>query len=113
MAAYRELTTEQEWEQALEATREKPLLILKHSTRCPVSAAALEEFEDYLRDRPAEGVEYALVKVIESRPVSNRIAEDLNVKHESPQIILVKNKEKYWSANHWAVTKRHIRAVLD
>ena len=113
MQAYRELTTEQEWEQALEATGEKPLLVLKHSTRCPVSAAALEEFEEYLRDHPAQDVEYALVKVIESRPVSNRIAEDLQVKHESPQIILVKNKEKYWAASHWAVTKRHIRAVLE
>lgn len=113
MAAYRELTTESEWEQALEATGDKPLLVLKHSTRCPVSAAALEEFEDYLRDEPAQGVEYAMVKVIESRPVSNRIAEDLGVKHESPQIILVKNKEKYWAASHWSVTKRHIRAVLD
>lgn len=113
MAKYREITTLEEWEQVFEASVEKPQLILKHSTRCPVSAAALEEYEDYLADKPAENVEYLLVKVIESRPVSNQIAEDVKVKHESPQMILVKNKEKYWAASHWSVTKRHMRAVLD
>lgn len=113
MAQYREITTIEEWEQALEASAEKPQLILKHSTQCPVSAAALEEYESYLADKPAENVEYLLVKVIESRPVSNKIAEDLNVKHESPQMILVKNKRKYWDTSHWSVTKRHMQAVLD
>ncbi len=113
MTHYREITTEAQWTEALEASADKPLLVLKHSTRCPVSSAALEEYEDYLKDRPAEGIDYALVKVIESRPVSNKIAEDLNVKHESPQIILVKDKAKYWATSHWSVTKKHIRAVLD
>lgn len=113
MATYREITTEEEWVQALETSGEKPLLVLKHSTSCPVSSAALEEYEAYLQDKPAANVDFALVKVIESRPVSNKIAEDLDVKHESPQIILVKDKAKYWAASHWSVTKRHIQAVLD
>jgi len=113
MATYREITSESEWEQALEASGDKPVLVLKHSTTCPVSAAALEEYESYLEDKPAENVDYLLVKVIESRPVSNKIAEDLHVKHESPQIILVKDKQKYWAASHWSVTKKHMKAVLD
>jgi bacillithiol system protein YtxJ len=78
-----------------------------------VSTAALEEFEAYLGDRPRDDVEYVLVKVVEVRPVSNRIAEDLSLKHESPQIIWIKDKATYWSATHWSVNKRHIHAVLD
>jgi len=113
MATYREITTEAQWTEALEASGDKPLLVLKHSTRCPVSSAALEEYEAYLEDKPAEGVDYVLVKVIESRPVSNKIAEDLEVKHESPQMILVKDKAKYWATSHWSVTKKHMQAVLD
>jgi bacillithiol system protein YtxJ len=113
MATYREITTEAQWNEALEASGDKPVLVLKHSTTCPVSAAALEEYEEYLKEQPAEDVDYVLVKVIESRPVSNQIAADLNVKHESPQIILVKDKAKYWATSHWSVTKKHIRAVLD
>ncbi|TLS52322.1 DUF2847 family protein [Paenibacillus antri] len=49
----------------------------------------------------------------ESRPVSNKIAEDLNVKRESPQMICIKNKSKYWTASHCSVTKAHMTAVLD
>lgn len=113
MTSYKEISTESEWAEALERTTGKPLLVLKHSTRCPVSSAALEEYEAYLDDKPAGQVEYLLVKVIESRPVSNRIADDLGVRHESPQMIMVKDKASYWSASHWSVTKKHMQAVLD
>ncbi|MBU6146338.1 MAG: bacillithiol system redox-active protein YtxJ [Paenibacillaceae bacterium] len=89
-----------------------PVLLLKHSTRCPVSTAAHEEFEAYVRTGRTD-VQYAIVLVVEHRDVSDRIAADTGVKHESPQAIYVVDREKYWSASHWAVTKRHIHAVLD
>lgn len=111
--SWKEISTLEEWNQLVAASSERGQVILKHSTTCPVSANALREFEDYLKLTPNADLDYSLVKVIESRPVSNRIAEDLNVKHESPQIIYVKDKAKYWSATHWAVTKEHMTAVLD
>lgn len=52
-----------------------------------------------MKDAPNVDVDNVLVKVIESRPVSNQIAEDLGVKHESPQVIYVKDKAKYWTAS--------------
>ncbi|MFD2612240.1 bacillithiol system redox-active protein YtxJ [Paenibacillus gansuensis] len=113
MPKWREITEIQEWDQALERSGERPVVILKHSTTCPVSANALDEFETYLDGTPNEGYDYLLVKVIESRPVSNKIAEDLQVKHASPQIIMVKNKEQGWNTSHWSVTDKHIKAVLD
>jgi len=113
MLQWREITTVEEWEEAKEKSKERPVVILKHSTRCPVSASALEEYEEYLQKNPNREAEYLLVKVIEARPVSNRIAEDLGIKHESPQIICVKNGEPYWNASHWAVTAKHMTAVLN
>mgnify|MGYP000268297740 CR=1 FL=1 len=113
MAQWTEITELSEWEAALEGSDQQPFVILKHSTTCPVSASALEEFEAYLEEAPNETHKYLLVKVIESRPVSNQIAEDLQVKHASPQIILVKNKEQGWNTSHWSITEKHIKAVLD
>lgn len=110
---WNEITTIEEWNQILQQSSERGQVILKHSTTCPVSANALHEYEQYLKDNPNENVDYVMVKVIESRPVSNQIAEDLNVKHESPQIIYVKDKSKFWTTSHWSVTKAHISAVLD
>src|SRR5699024_3048583 len=110
---WREITTVEEWDDILNKSSEKDQIILKHSTTCPVSTNALEEYEAYLQDQPNENIDYTLVKVRESRPVSNKIEEDLGVKHESPQIIYIKDKAKYWSTTHWSVTKAHMKAVID
>ncbi|MFX3636145.1 MAG: bacillithiol system redox-active protein YtxJ [Candidatus Pristimantibacillus sp.] len=111
MAQYREIDSLEDWNGTLSSDR--PVVIFKHSTTCPVSANALREFNEYLNGTPREDVDYALVKVIESRPVSNQIAEDTTVTHASPQIIFLQDKAKVWSATHWAITKEHITAVLD
>lgn len=113
MRAWKELTTVEDWQKVLDASKEKQVVVLKHSTACPVSASALEEYEQYLNGAPNEEVEYYMVKVIESRPVSNQIADDLNIKHASPQIIYFKNKEAIWNTSHWSVTAKHMTAVLN
>jgi bacillithiol system protein YtxJ len=110
---WNEITTLEQWNDIVAKSTERGQVILKHSTTCPVSANALREYEDYLKASPNQDVDYTLVKVIESRPISNQIAEDLNVKHESPQVIYIKNKEKYWTTSHWSITKAHMSAVLD
>lgn len=110
MSQWREITEVQQWEDLYESG--KPTVVLKHSTRCSVSTNAYNEFEQYLAAQPAD-VDYVLVKVIESRPVSNKIAEDTGVTHASPQILYIENKHTVWNASHWAITQEHMKAVLD
>lgn len=113
MMEWKEITTIDEWDAILEKSTEKDQVILKHSTTCPVSFNALDEYNAYLNEQPKADAEYTLVKVRESRPVSNKIEADLEVKHESPQIIYIKNKKKYWTTSHWSITKAHMKAVMD
>lgn len=113
MAQWQEITTIEEWNQALDQSKEQPFVVLKHSTACPVSFNALKEYDDYLEGVAKEDLKYLLVKVIESRPVSNQIAADLGVQHASPQIIYVKDKASYWNTSHWSITVEHIKAVVD
>ena len=110
---WREIDTLEEWQEAWGSSADKPVVILKHSTTCPVSANALKEYDEYLNGKPNANADYLLVKVIESRPVSNQIAADTGITHQSPQIICIKNKQSYWNASHWSVTTEHIAAVLD
>lgn len=110
---WKEITTIEEWDAILNKSNEKDQIILKHSTTCPVSTNALEEYDAYLKENPNENIDYTMVKVRESRPVSNKIEADLGVKHESPQIIYIKDEKKYWSATHWSVTKAHMEAVVN
>ncbi|MGF6951640.1 bacillithiol system protein YtxJ [Neobacillus sp. B4I6] len=113
MLNWKELTALEEWEEVFNRSAEKPAVVLKYSTTCPVSSSAMEEYEEYLADKPNSDVDYYMVKVIESRPVSNRIEEDLGIKHASPQIIFFKNKKSIWNTSHWSATKKHMTAVLD
>ena len=113
MTQWKEITTIEQWNRLFEGSADKPVVVLKHSTACPVSSNALDEYESYLAKEPNTDVEYVMVKVIESRPVSNQIAEDTGVKHASPQILYIKNKETVWNTSHWSVTRAHMTAVLN
>ena len=113
MTQWKEITTIEQWNRLFEGSADKPVVVLKHSTACPVSSNALDEYESYLAKEPNNDVEYVMVKVIESRPVSNQIAGDTGVKHASPQILYIKNKETVWNTSHWSVTRAHMTAVLN
>ncbi|MDY7223558.1 bacillithiol system redox-active protein YtxJ [Halalkalibacterium halodurans] len=108
----KELTTVEQWQEVFEGTTETPVLVFKHSTQCPVSAEAHQELHALLENGLQWDGQVVLVKVIESRPVSNQIAEDLGVKHESPQAIVVKDQEAIWNKSHWDIKQDTLKAAL-
>lgn len=108
-----ELESEKQWLELLNSSKETPVLVFKHSTRCPISAEAYEQFKRYLGNQPKPDVDYAQVLVVEARPVSNLIAETLDVKHESPQVILVKRGKAVAHTSHWHITEEKLREMLD
>lgn len=77
-------------------------LIFKHSTGCHVSAAAYSEMRSFLESNPQAPV--WLVDVIEDREISAEIARITSVRHESPQVLLLKNGHVVWYASHYGVT---------
>ncbi|QJC52413.1 bacillithiol system redox-active protein YtxJ [Paenibacillus albicereus] len=99
------LQTVEDWNDVLQKSHEKPVLVFKHSTRCSISAEAHEAWESWTRSAKSADVETALVRVVEERPVSNAIEESLGVKHASPQAILVKDGKAEWNASHWNITE--------
>ena len=78
-------------------------VLYKHSTRCGGSQAAYSELERFSRSHPDTPV--YIVDVIRDRPVSNRIAEQLEVYHQSPQAIVVRRGQPVWNASHYRVTE--------
>lgn len=77
--------------------------IFKHSTRCPISAAAYAEVTAY-EQAHSNNIIY-LIDVIESRAVSQYLAEKISVTHESPQVIILKNGKPIWHASHSQITQ--------
>ncbi|MDZ7691939.1 MAG: bacillithiol system redox-active protein YtxJ [Balneolaceae bacterium] len=89
-------------ETILQKSNEKPQLIYKHSHRCSVCFLAKEELEG-VADEINDIADLYMVNVIHERDLSNRIASELNVRHESPQVIIVKDREVRWKGSHWEV----------
>lgn len=108
----KEIQTADELAAALEASNSEPVFLFKHSTTCPISAGAFRRVGDYLDKAGDDAATIYLVKVIESRPVSNQIAADVGVEHQSPQMILVREGRACWDASHGAIGGRAIEGAL-
>ncbi|TJY43290.1 bacillithiol system redox-active protein YtxJ [Cohnella pontilimi] len=108
----RQLTKVEEWEEALKSTSERPMLLFKHSTSCPISAGAHEAYTQYVEDAKNAKVDFAIVHVIEDRPVSNAAAETLGVQHQSPQAILIQDGKPVWNESHWRITYEFLSEKL-
>jgi len=86
-------------------------LVYKHSTRCPVSTAAMHEMQQLVRDRPDSPV--WIVDVIVQRRLSAELAERTGVEHESPQVILLAGGAVVYDASHFRVRADDLARELD
>lgn len=112
MTTINELLTEQDWKELHNKAKNETVLLFKHSTQCPISADAFKEYQNFIGSDAATNITTAYVKVIESRPVSNQIAEDLAVVHKSPQVFLLKDGQVQWTESHWNIKEESIQNAL-
>lgn len=83
-------------------------ILFKHSTRCSISAMALNRFEnDWTEENDEVHIWY--LDLLNFRELSNLIAEKTGVQHQSPQVILIWNGEVVYTASHSDINLR--RAV--
>ncbi|MEN9686353.1 MAG: hypothetical protein RLZZ28_2139 [Bacteroidota bacterium] len=94
------LTSEQGFEDIIEKSAHTPQLIFKHSTRCGTSDLVLNRLN---RAETPEGIDFHLLDLISYRSISNSIAEKMQVYHESPQVLLIKNGECIFDESHLAI----------
>lgn len=101
------------WEQVLQESHRRPVLVFKHSATCPISAEAYKQWMSVVEDPgDAPQVLHSYLIVQEDRPVSNAIAERLGVRHESPQAILIHRGQPVWHTSHSAITRTALQQAL-
>ena len=101
-----------ELEAAIAESRERPVLLFKHSRTCGISCEALDELHQHLTAPPPDAA-YKLIIVQSHRPVSDAASTRLGVRHETPQAILVRDGRAVWSASHFRITAHELRRVLE
>jgi len=78
-------------------------LVFKHSTTCPISAEAAREVAGLVTDLPVYQV-----NVREQRDLSNWVAAEYAVTHQSPQLILVAAGKAVRSWSHWEIRRETV-----
>lgn len=81
---------------------EKTFILYKHSSRCNVSFDAYNELNEFIQNSKKD---IYLVKVIESRALSNYIEERTGIRHESPQVLFFENAVVKSHGSHFQITK--------
>lgn len=89
----------------VEASHLKPQAIFKHSTRCSISVMAKSRLE---RSEFPEQIQFHYLDLLQYRDISNKIAEQFGVHHQSPQILLIKNGECIFEETHSAISMDEI-----
>jgi bacillithiol system protein YtxJ len=76
-----------------------PIVIYKHSSRCGLSFMTenkLEEGWEMLQPK----VRLYFLDLIRYREISTAVAERFNVRHQSPQILIIKNGNCVYNTSH-------------
>jgi bacillithiol system protein YtxJ len=111
MKNWNPITTEQQVKDIVEKSNEKTQIIFKDSVTCGISAYAKERLvngNDVLIDK----ADFNYLDLLSYRSVSNFIADELNVIHQSPQIIVLKDGEVVYRVSHHSIQAEEIAKYL-
>lgn len=89
---------------------DKPQVIFKHSTRCITSSMAKNRMDN--SKQLLDKADVYLLNVIEHRPVSNLVAEQFGITHESPQVLVIKNGRAVYNESHIGIQPAMIALEL-
>lgn len=89
-------------------SKQLPVLILKHSTRCSISSAALSRLERNWKDGDSQKIKPYYLDLLQHRDISNQLASHYNVEHQSPQVLMIKDGKCYYVATHFDINYNDI-----
>lgn len=107
-----QLEREEQVEEIKEVSRATPVLIFKHSVTCGISRMVLRNFEKAYDVDKKYMVPY-FVDIKQNRKISDLIASHFGVRHESPQIIVIKKEECVYDASHGGITAADVKETLN
>jgi bacillithiol system protein YtxJ len=82
----------------------QPVLILKHSKTCSISATALNRLERNWKQETVGDLKPYFLDLLANRPLSAQIASTFDVEHQSPQVLLIKDGICSYSATHFDIS---------
>jgi len=101
-ARWKTLESLSQLEDAISQSHATPQIIFKHSTRCIISKMVLAQLEENLDAIPTQA-NLLFLDLLNHRDISNAIAMQLGVHHESPQVVVIKNGQAVFHESHHSI----------
>jgi bacillithiol system protein YtxJ len=107
------LTQSEQLTALIQESHERPVIIFKHSTSCSISAAAKGKVERQWADSGLSDTPIYYLDLLRFRPISNQIAEQFGVRHESPQLLLIQDGECRYDASHMGIRLSEVKSMVN
>lgn len=93
-------------------SNEKKVLIFKHSTRCSISKTTLDRLERNWKESEMNDLKPYFLDLLNFRELSNTIATQFGVEHQSPQILIISNGQSKYDFSHFDIDYHQIKSVI-
>lgn len=87
-------------------SKQRPVIVFKHSNACSISARAYREMQKFEGD-------VNILEVQSARDISRELADLTGVRHETPQVIVLRDGKAVWNASHFDVTANDVAKALE
>jgi len=106
---WQDLNETKQLDQIIEQSKSKPVAIFKHSTTCGISRMVYKNLAKELEARNDIQTEVYYLDLKQYRSVSNLVADQLKVVHESPQLIIIENGLVTHDSSHYSIDSSVIK----
>ena len=86
-----------------------PQVIFKHSTRCGISSMTKSKLD---KKEAPKGINFYLLDLIRFRSISDKIATDFGISHQSPQVLVINKGKCIFNESHYGISFDDIQAAI-
>lgn len=90
-------------DQIAEDSKNKTVVLFKHSVTCGISAGAKNRLESRW-DLVKTDIDFYYLDLLSHRDISNAIADRWGVRHQSPQIVVIKGNKAVYDTSHGSIS---------
>ncbi len=105
------LNKEEQLDQIIKDSHEKPVVLFKHSVSCGISGQSKYKLESNW-NFSKEDLDFYYLDLLSYRSVSNKIADMFGVIHQSPQVIVLKEGKVVYHTSHHDISVAGIARAL-
>ncbi|MES2734102.1 MAG: bacillithiol system redox-active protein YtxJ [Bacteroidota bacterium] len=103
------LETASQLEEIKKVSEEKTVLIFKHSTSCSISATALNRLERAWKPEELPELKAYYLDLLSFRDISRQIANQFDIVHQSPQVLLINKGMCVYHASHLGISYPEVK----